>query len=260
MTSSIRLDHVTVDIPIYGVAAMNLKGRVSAAVRRSGNTDVRWVRALDNVSLDLAEGQRLGLIGANGAGKSTLLRVMAGILEPAVGSVSVTGSMATMFDLGLGLDHEATGRENVILRGLALGYSRAEMASKVDSILEFSGLGDRGGDPLRTYSSGMSARLSFSIATSIEPDILLMDEGIGFADAEFTHRAQARLNEFMGSARIVVLASHSPSLLKEFCDSAVVLQRGAMKFLGPIDEALEFHRQMSAPPTAGGAANPGTTQ
>lgn len=235
------LDAVSVDMPIYGVSARNLKGRVARLLKREANDDTVWVSALSQVSLQLGTGQRLGLVGANGAGKTTLLRVIAGILEPATGTTQVTGSVAAMFDLGLGMDYEATGRENIYLRGLMLGHSRDEMAQKVDAIVDFAGLGGRTDHPVRTYSSGMTARLAFSIATSIDPEILLIDEGIGMADAEFTHRAEERLTKFVDRAGIVVLASHSEALIQQFCNQALVLDRGRVVFAGTPADALAFY-------------------
>jgi len=239
--ASIMLSDVTVDIPIFGVSSRNAKGTLLRHLKRSVDYDTVWIRALDGVDLTLKDGDRIGLIGPNGAGKSTLLRVMGGILTPTAGYVQSSGDIATMFDLGLGMSYDATGRENIMIRGMLLGHSRDEMVSKAAEITEFADLGDRIDHPVRTYSSGMVARLSFSISTAIEPEILLLDEGIGTADAQFTARAKERLNEFMLRAGILVLASHSDAMLEEFCDQALVLDRGRVTFLGPVGAALRHY-------------------
>jgi len=239
--ASITLSDVTVDIPIFGVSSRNAKGTLLRHLKHSVDYDTVWIRALDGVDLNLKDGDRLGLIGPNGAGKSTLLRVMGGILTPTAGTVQSSGDIATMFDLGLGLSYDATGRENIMIRGMLLGHSRAEMESKAAEIAAFADIGDRMDHPVRTYSSGMVARLSFSISTAIEPEILLLDEGIGTADAQFTERAKARLNQFMLRAGILVLASHSEALLQEFCDQALVLDRGRVTFLGPVESAFRHY-------------------
>jgi len=237
----IELTDVTVDIPIFGVGSRNVKGTVMRSLRRSEESDTVWIRALDRISLRVADGDRVGLMGANGAGKSTLLRVLAGILIPTAGCYESQGEVASMFDLGLGMNYDATGRENIITRGMVMGLSRKEMQERVDTIAEFADLGERLDHPVRTYSSGMSARLSFSISTAIEPEILLLDEGIGTADKQFTDRASGRLEEFMRSAGILVVASHSTELLEQFCSTALVLERGRIAYHGPVREAVHYY-------------------
>lgn len=242
MAASVTLTDVSLDIPIYALSSRNIKGSVMRLIRRTEEPDTAWIRALDGVNLSLKDGDRIGLIGPNGAGKTTLLRVMSGILTPTVGSVAIQGEVAAMFDLGLGMSIEATGRENILMRGMVLGHTRAEMKEMVDSIADFADIGDRINHPVRTYSSGMIARLSFSIATAIHPQILLLDEGIGMADAAFTNKARDRMNDFMRRAGILILASHSESLLRDFCDQAVVLDRGRVTFHGPVDEAMRHYK------------------
>lgn len=237
MTISLDLDRVTVDIPILGSKEQNLKGLVSRWVMRQPY-QIESIRALDGLSLNLTEGSRLALVGSNGAGKSTLLRVMAGVLTPTRGSVRTTGRVGALLDANLGMNPEASGFDNIYLRGMFLGESRAGMAARVAEIAEFSGLGDRLRHPLYTYSAGMRTRLAFSIATSIDPEILLIDEGIATADAEFTKRATARMHEFMRRAGILVLASHSHALVRAFCDEAVMLERGQVRAHGPVESVL----------------------
>ena len=180
----IDITNVTIDLPIYGAHNMNLKDRVANFLTRR-ETEVEIIRALDNVSLSIKDGERIGIVGSNGSGKTTLLRVMAGILKPSQGNVNIHGSVVSMIDQGLGMDPQCTGIENIFRRGIFLNQSTQQMQEHLDDIVEFSGLGDRIRHPLYTYSSGMRARLAFSIATSVKPEILILDEGIGAADEEF---------------------------------------------------------------------------
>lgn len=239
---SVSLRGVHVEHQLLSVRDYNLKNRVVQTARRRFQTPV-VIDALKSIALDIPEGSRLGLVGPNGAGKSTLLAVMAGLLPPTRGSVQVQGRvLALLGDSAAGLDQEATGRDNVVSMGVQLGESPQAMRGRIDDITEFSGLGERILHPVYSYSTGMQTRLRFSILTSLRPDVLLLDEGLGTADAEFTARANRRLNDFMSSAGILVLASHGDSLLKEQCTDAVWLQSGAIMALGNVDEVLgQYH-------------------
>ncbi|MEY3278722.1 MAG: hypothetical protein RLZZ426_1208 [Actinomycetota bacterium] len=223
----IDITNVTVDLPIYGAHNMNLKGRVANFLARR-ETEVEVIRALDNVSLSIKDGERIGIVGPNGAGKTTLLRVMAGILKPSQGNVNIHGSVVSMIDQGLGMDPQCTGIENIFRRGIFLNQSTQQMEEHLDDIVEFSGLGDRIRHPLYTYSSGMRARLAFSIATSVKPEILILDEGIGAADEEFADRAATRLDAFLQNAGILLLASHSNQLIESWCNKKVRLESGQL--------------------------------
>ena len=225
--ASIELKNVTVDLPIYGAHNMNLKGRVANFLARR-DTEVEIIRALNDVSLSIKDGDRIGIVGPNGAGKTTLLRVMAGILKPSQGEVTIQGSVVSMIDQGLGMDPQCSGIENIFRRGIFLNQSTQQMQSRVNDIVDFSGLGDRIRHPLYTYSSGMRARLAFSIATSVEPEILIIDEGIGAADEEFSKRAAARLESFLKAAGILMLASHSRQLVDDWCSEEFLIERGAI--------------------------------
>jgi ABC-type polysaccharide/polyol phosphate transport system ATPase subunit len=221
---------VSVSFPVFDTSARSLKKKVIAFSTggRIGHdgTDHVVVQALDGVSLSLGQGDRLALLGPNGAGKSTLLRVMAGIYEPTRGNITVKGRVAALLGGSPGMDPDSTGRENIILHGLYLGLSKAEIKKQTDAIIEFTELGAFIDLPLRTYSTGMRARLSFGIATAIVPDILLLDEGIGAGDAAFIEKANKRLDEFVGSTGILVLASHSQELVRQFCNKSLHLERG----------------------------------
>lgn len=235
---SISMRGVHVEYPLLSVRDYNLKNRVVQRARRK-SLDPVLIDALKSIDLDLPEGSRIGLVGPNGAGKSTLLSVMAGLLPPTSGQVRVQGRvLALLGGAAAGMDQEATGRDNVLSMGVQLGESPQSMRGRVDDITEFSGLGERILHPVYSYSTGMQTRLRFSILTSLRPDVLLIDEGLGTADAEFTARANRRLNDFVSSAGILVLASHGDALLKEQCTDAVWLQAGAVQQHGDLDDVL----------------------
>ena len=226
----ISLDNVTVEYPIYNSRAMSLRnnliaigtgGRISREAR-----GIVSVTALEGITLDLRDGDRVGLVGHNGSGKSTLLRTMAGIYQPARGTIRIEGRVSTVFGLGAGLEPELTGYENIVRMAMMLGASRAAAEATVPDVEAFSELGDFLKVPVRTYSDGMRTRLSFGVATAAHPDILLVDEVFGAGDAEFQEKAQRRMAEFVEKSSILVLASHNEALLAHFCDTFVRLDHG----------------------------------
>jgi ABC-type polysaccharide/polyol phosphate transport system ATPase subunit len=259
--TNIRLCNVYAQYELLSVRDYNLKRRVVEALRRQVQVPLA-IDALIGINLDVEEGSRLGLVGANGAGKSTLLAVMAGLLPPTSGRVEVGGRvLALLGGAGAGLDQEATGRDNIVSLGVQLGEQPAAMRARVNDVTDFSGLGLRIDHPVYSYSSGMQARLRFSILTSLRPDILLMDEGIGTADAEFAARASTRLRQFVSSAGIVILASHGDDLLRSQCDTAVWLDRGRVCERGPLDTVLaRYHASYERPVALGEAAMRGRRQ
>lgn len=184
------------------------------------------VQALDGVSFELHAGDRLGLVGSNGAGKTTLLKVLYGIFKPTTGHLKIDGRVDALFNINLGFRKEATGRRNIELRGLINGWSPRQIASVIDSIIEFSELGEFIDMPFKTYSQGMAARLAFSIATSLEPEILLLDEWIGAGDAAFQSKAKERMEALASRAGIVVLASHDKNLIDRVCNRTLRLEHG----------------------------------
>lgn len=196
----------------------------------------RYVQALDGVSFELDHGDRLGLVGTNGAGKSTLLKVLYGIYAPSSGSVAVDGKVDALFNVNLGFRPHATGRRNILLRGLINGWTKEEIDAKMDDIIEFSELGDFIDLPYNSYSQGMAARLAFSVATSLEPEILLMDEWIGAGDPKFQSKAKARMDELATKAGIIVLATHSHSLIKRTCNKVLELDKGKVKSFQSVDD------------------------
>jgi ABC-type polysaccharide/polyol phosphate transport system ATPase subunit len=243
----IELQDVAVEFPVYHASTRSLKnrliGRMSLGGRIGEDAAHRvCVKALEGISLAFEHGDRVALLGANGSGKSTLLRVLAGIYEPIRGFVRSEGCIAPLFDISLGFDPESTGYENISLRGLFLGMTRAEILARRDAIGAFSELGDYLAMPLRTYSSGMMLRLAFAVSTHVDADILLMDEWIGVGDAAFTEKAQRRLVELVEGAAILVLASHSEEMVRRTCDKAVLLRQGRVAHVGDVEEALRAYR------------------
>ena len=191
--------------------------------------------------MSLKEGDRIGLIGHNGAGKSTLLRLLSGIYEPTRGSAAIRGRVAPVFDLGVGMDPEISGYENIIIRGMFLGMTRKQMLAKMDEIADFTELGDYLSMPLRTYSTGMRVRVALGVVTSIDPEILLLDEGIGAVDAEFMKKARTRLQDLVKRSGILVFASHSNEFLAQLCDRAMWIDHGTVRQSGGIEEIVRAY-------------------
>lgn len=228
---SISLKDVSVNFPIYGAGAASFKKTLAASVtggRFGKETGVAVVQALSGINLELRSGDRLGLVGHNGAGKSTLLRTLAGIYEPSSGEFVRQGTVASLIDPSLGIEADATGYENIMLRGLVMGMNKTQVDELTPSIAEFSGLGDYLNMPVRTYSTGMMMRLAFSISTSVKADILLMDEWLSVGDAEFTEKAEQRMQEMVAGSGILILASHSPDLIAKECNRVVRLEHGRL--------------------------------
>jgi len=241
----IVLDHVSIEFPIYSPRTRSLRaaltGQLGGALTRREN--IVTVRALDDLSLTLADGDRLALVGANGAGKTTLLRLIAGVYPPVRGSARVEGKVAAFTDLTLGMDMEATGWDNIVYRCVFLGLGFRQARALAPSIAEFTELGDYLDMPVRTYSQGMLLRLAFGVSTAIHPDILVMDEMIGAGDPHFAERAVARVNQLLERSKILVMASHATDILKSYCNRALWLEHGQARALGPVDEVLELYAQ-----------------
>ncbi len=249
MQANLQLEGVCVDFPIYSLAARSLKKTLlhrsvgGAIARDVGNR--LCVRALDNVHLKFEQGDRVGLIGHNGAGKTTLLRVLAGVYEPTAGQIWRTGRTASLLNISLGIDPEATGYENIMVRGLFLGLTPAQIRERRAEIEAFTELGDYLAMPVHTYSAGMRLRLAFAVCTCDEPDILLMDEWFGTGDAAFVDKIRRRLEDFVERAGILVLASHNLSLLRRVCRTGVLIEQGRVVANGPIDEVLDRYDSSS---------------
>jgi len=240
--SVIHLQNVSVEFPIYNSTSRSLKNRVLSIAtggkieRRSDRLVI--VRGLDNVTLTFRDGDRIGLIGHNGSGKTTLLRVLSGIYIPTHGSSVIKGHCVSLIDIRLGIDPDATGRENIRLRAAMMGMSPAEINENFDQIAEFSGLGEFLDVPFRTYSTGMQLRLAFATSTAVRPEILIMDEWLSTGDEDFKERANTRMRELVDSTKILVLASHSKELMKKNCNKIIWLEHGRIKMEGPPDEVL----------------------
>jgi ABC-2 type transport system ATP-binding protein len=241
---SIVTQDACVDFPIFDAKSRSLKKTVMGLVggNISTETKVPVIEALREISLTLEHGARVGLVGHNGAGKSTLLRLLAGIYEPTRGFADVRGRVAPVFDLGVGMDPEISGLENIIVRGLFLGMTRKQMEERIDDIADFTELGDFLRMPLRTYSTGMRIRLALGVVTSIDPEILILDEGIGAVDAAFLEKSKKRLAELVERAGLLVFASHSDEFLRELCDTAIWMEHGRIRKQGPIEDVLAAYK------------------
>lgn len=226
----ISANDLVIEFPIYGAKSRSMKNTMLRAATGGAlakdTADRVVVRALDHVSFDWREGERVGLVGHNGSGKTTLLRAIAGAYEPISGSIEAHGRVASMLSITVGMDVDATGYDNILLRGTILGLRRREILSLVDDICEFSELGDYIHMPMRTYSSGMGMRLMFAISTSVKADIILMDEWLSVGDDDFSKKAQKRLTGLVDEAKILVIASHSQDVIRNTCTRVVHLEHG----------------------------------
>lgn len=243
--AKIIFDKASVSFPIYNANGRSLTSRL-LQVATGGKLDADpsgrvVVKALEDISFQFEDGERIGLLGHNGAGKSTLLRALSGVYSPSVGTASIEGEVGSLIDLSLGINPEASGRENIFIRGALLGLSKAEISACFDSIVEFSELGNFIEMPVRTYSSGMHLRLAFAVSTVVRPEILLMDEWLSVGDASFQHKAEARLTEVVDSTKILVIATHSRDLIEKTCTRAIWLEHGLIKMDGPAKEVAQAY-------------------
>lgn len=233
-TTMIKVKDVTMRFRMNSDKIMSLKEFITTALR--GKLEYQEFTALERVSFNVKKGETLGLIGRNGAGKSTLLKVISGILKPTEGSVQCYGNIVPMLELGSGFDYDLTGRENIFLNGAILGYSEEFLKGKYQEILDFSELGDFIEAPIRNYSSGMLARLAFSIATVVKPEVLIVDEILSVGDAAFQEKSRKRMLELMGGGTTVLFVSHNTEQIREMCKTVVWLERGRIKM---VDKAQE---------------------
>ena len=256
MSCQLRLDNVTLDYFVYSVRAQSLRNAVfNLAVGGKlykNQGDVTVVRALENISVNLVEGDRLALIGHNGSGKTSLLKVMAGVYHPASGRVESQGSMTSMIAAGAGLDWEATGLQNIRKLGQMRLISNKAIDAAIGPIVEFSGLGDFVRLPVKTFSAGMMARLMFACATEFEADILIMDEWLSAGDADFIQKARDRMHNFVQKAKILVLGTHDFDLVERSCNKVLVLDAGRAAFYGPTEEWVALGKGMHVAQAAAG--------
>lgn len=232
-------NHVTMCFRMNSDKILSLKEFVTTALR--GKLEYQKFTALEDVSFTVNKGEILGLIGRNGAGKSTMLKVISGILKPTEGNVAIYGNIVPMLELGSGFDFDLTGRENIFLNGAILGYSEEFLKGKYDEIVDFSELGEFINVPIRNYSSGMMARLAFSIATVVKPEILIVDEILSVGDAQFQEKSRARMMELMGGGTTVLFVSHSIDQIREMCNQVLWLEHGQMRMIGSSDEVCDAY-------------------
>ncbi|MFP5333970.1 MAG: ABC transporter ATP-binding protein [Actinomycetes bacterium] len=236
---AVRVDNVSVT---YRTTFERTPTFKSALVRLGrGERAVREVQALKNISFEVPDGTALGIVGANGAGKSTLMRALGGILPPTEGRIEVHGRISALLALGVGFNANLSGRENVILGGLAGGLSRRQVLERAEQIADFAELGDFMDLPIRTYSSGMRSRLAFAVSVHMDPDILMIDEALSAGDAHFKKKAGGKMRELMESARALFLVSHAMPSIKELCNAAIWLHKGQLMMKGTPDEVIEAY-------------------
>ncbi len=241
MVEAIRLDHVSLWRRTQEEFSYDLKKTILSMLEGKYRQPTRKL-ILDRIKLTVYAGEKIGIIGANGSGKSTLLKVITGILQPTSGQIRVKGEVAPLIELGAGFDGELSVTDNIILYGVMLGFPRQEMKDRVTSILEFADLTDYSLAPVKSLSSGMTARLGFSIATDVQPDILILDEVLSVGDESFKHKCQRRMDKLWGHNTTILVVSHGLDFIKQACDRVIWLDRGKIRFIGDTDEAI--HRYL----------------
>lgn len=243
----IEMDHVGISFRVRQQRVLTLKEFLVGQMFRSSKNPVRVVEALKDIHLTIRRGDRVGLIGHNGAGKSTMLKMLAGVYLPTEGRLTVQGKVSSLFDITLGFEPEATGWENINYRGYLQGETPTTMKKKRDQIAEFSELGDFLNMPIRFYSAGMTVRLAFSIATAIDPEILLVDEVLSMGDHSFQKKAHERIVEMFKRAHLMVMASHDMEAIKSICDYAIWMDHGRIAKLGPCAEVTQAYIESTQP-------------
>jgi len=249
----ITLEDVTLRFRLYSTNTYSIKESfVNFLLRRKYGRPTSEITALKNVSLHIPHGQRLGIIGDNGAGKSTLLKVISRIYPPTSGRVVRHGFIVPLLEVGIGFNHELSGLENIFLTGAIMGFSRRHMAEHVKAILDFAELQEFADSPIKYYSSGMAQRLAFSVATEIDPEILLLDEIFSAGDIHWMEKAQRRMRSLIDRTAILVLVSHQMELIKQYCNHAIWMQAGQIVKQGPPDEVVAAYQASAAPAPAPG--------
>jgi lipopolysaccharide transport system ATP-binding protein len=243
--TSIRLDKVNLHYSAVAFKERSLKSLFTGLISARRGGEMRDIHALKNVSAEIRPGERVGLIGHNGAGKSTFLKMVAGLYPISSGTRQVEGTIRPMFDLNLGFEPDATGRENILYRGLLLGLTPRFMRDIEKEIVAFADIGEFIDYPIKTYSAGMQVRLAFAISTTVGGDILLLDEVIGAGDANFMQRAKARITNLIEASEILILATHDFGALRDICKRGIVLHHGEIKFDGAVDSAIDVYRRLT---------------
>lgn len=240
----IKAEHISMRFRLSADRISSMKEYVVRLI--TGRLKFKEFLALQDISFSVQKGEVLGIIGHNGAGKSTLLKVISGILKPSEGSVTVHGNIVPMLELGSGFDYDMTGRENIFLNGAILGYSKKFLESKCQEIIDFSELGEFIEEPLRNYSSGMMMRLAFSIATVVEPEILIVDEILAVGDADFQAKSKKRMMELMSGGTTVLMVSHTMSQIRELCDKVLWIEHGQMQGFGETKELCDAYESVKS--------------
>lgn len=240
--TQISLNDVSITFPIFNATSRSftsqlLRSATGGILDSEAGRQIQ-VHSLQNITFNIREGEKVGLIGNNGSGKSTLLRALSGVYKPITGSIFTSGTIGSLIDISLGINPEASGRENIFLRGRLLGISKQELEVRFEEIVNFAELGDYIELPVRTYSTGMHLRLAFAVSTIFQPDILLMDEWLSVGDEHFVNKAENRLSEIVDSTKIFIIASHSRELLLKTCNRVIWLEHGKIKMDGPTEFVL----------------------
>lgn len=243
--SHINLVNTCVTFSIYNAKTRSVRGQLFKAIGGKLNVidSTVSVKALDNINLTINKGERVGLIGHNGAGKSTMLKLLSRVYEPTSGEIYINGYVSSLTDITMGMDAESTGYKNIIMRCILMGMTYKQAAKKVQDIIDFSELGEYIDLPVRTYSTGMYMRLAFTIATSVSPDILIMDEMIGTGDAAFIEKARERSLKMIEKTKIMVISSHDMHIMKEICTRGIWLEKGKIIMDGEINQVIEAYHQ-----------------
>jgi lipopolysaccharide transport system ATP-binding protein len=259
--AKIELTDVSITFNAYQQKRVSLKEYLVQRMfwQRSSNPAVQ-VHALTGINLRMNEGERLGVIGHNGAGKTTLLKTLAGVYPPTTGTRVVEGKICSLFDITLGFEHEATGWENILYRSYLQGETPSSIRGKIDAIAEFTELGDFLNMPVRNYSAGMAMRLAFSIATAVNPEVLLIDEVLAVGDLAFLQKAKARMRELMGAARVMVMVAHDLPTIREMCTRVIWMAHGQVVMEGPPGEVVDAYGASVHAARAAAAAAAATPQ
>ncbi len=235
----IKVDNIGMLFNLSQEKVDNLKEYVIKFLKRELLYQEFW--ALKNISFEVKKGERIGIVGLNGAGKSTLLKIITGVMKPTEGTFKTKGKIVALLELGAGFDPNYTGRENIFLNGALLGYSKEIIKSKFDEIVEFSEIGKFLDVPLKNYSSGMRARLGFSVAVAVKPDILILDEVLAVGDAKFKKKSKDKINELLSEDITVIIVSHSPKQVRKLCDRAIWLKEGHVMMIDDADTVVDAY-------------------
>jgi len=241
----IKLSNACVTFSVFNTKTRSVRNTLINAIGGKVNSvdNTIYVKALDNINLEINEGERVGLIGHNGAGKSTMLKLLSGIYEPTEGSMEVKGYTSSLTDITMGMDPENSGYDNIIMRCILMGMTFKHAKEMVKSIIDFSELSEYIDLPTRTYSTGMYMRLAFTIATSIAPDILIMDEMIGAGDAAFIEKAKIRSMELIEQTKIMVISSHDMHIMRDICTRGIWMEKGKIRMDGEINAVIEAYQK-----------------